>query len=68
VLGVTTRSAADSLGIQPNTALLFYQKIRQVIEWHLSKESAQMFGGKIEVIDKLFWRSSQREKRVWSGG
>jgi len=30
VLKVTARSAADLLGIQPNTAILFYQKIRQV--------------------------------------
>jgi len=28
VLEVTARSAADLLGIQPNTAILFYQKIR----------------------------------------
>jgi len=32
VLEVTARSAADILGIQPNTAILFYQKIRKVIK------------------------------------
>jgi len=31
ILEVTARSAANLLGIQPNTAILFYQKIRQVI-------------------------------------
>jgi len=31
VLEVIARSAADLLGIQPNTAIIFYQKIRQVI-------------------------------------
>ena len=31
VLEVTARSAADILEIQPNTAMLFYRKIRQVI-------------------------------------
>jgi len=29
VFEVTARSAADLLGIQPNTAILFYQKIQQ---------------------------------------
>jgi len=29
VLQVTARSAADILGIQPNSAILFYRKIRQ---------------------------------------
>ena len=31
VLQVTARSAADILGIQPNSAILFYRKIRMVI-------------------------------------
>jgi transposase len=30
VLEVTARSAADILGIQPNSAALFYSKMRQV--------------------------------------
>ena len=35
VLEVTARSAADLLGIQPNSAALFYRKIRQVIVYYL---------------------------------
>jgi len=54
VLEVTARSAADLLGIQPNTATLFYQKIRQVIAWYLSQESAQMFDGDIELDESYF--------------
>jgi len=68
VLEVTARSAADFLGLQPNTAALFYRKIRQVIVHHLEIEAEEMFEGRIEVIDKLFWQSSQRKKRRWSGG
>ena len=34
VLQVTARSAADILGIQPNSAILFYRKIRMVINHH----------------------------------
>ena len=39
VLEVTARSAADILGIQPNSAVLFYRKIREVIAYHLEQES-----------------------------
>jgi len=46
---VTARSAADLLEIQPNTAILFCQKIRQAIAWYLSQENAQMFDGDIEL-------------------
>lgn len=36
VLQVTARSAADILGIQPNSAILFYRKIRMVISHYLA--------------------------------
>jgi len=39
VLEVTARSAADLLEIHPNTAALFYKKIRQVITHRLQDES-----------------------------
>ncbi|MDW0556400.1 IS1595 family transposase, partial [Mannheimia haemolytica] len=39
VAEVTARTAADLLGIQPNTAALFYHKIRLVIEHHLALEA-----------------------------
>jgi len=49
VLEVTARSAADVLEIHPNTAALFYKKIRQVITHHLQHESANMFDGCVEL-------------------
>ncbi|MDW0955586.1 transposase [Mannheimia haemolytica] len=49
VAEVTARTAADLLGIQPNTAALFYHKIRLVIEHHLALEAHEIFEGKIEV-------------------
>ena len=36
VLQVTARSAADILGIHPNSAALFYRKIRMVISHYLA--------------------------------
>ena len=54
VLEVTARSAADILGINPNSASLFYRKIRQVIEYHLSLEASEIFAGQIELDESYF--------------
>jgi len=62
VLEVTARSTADLFGIQPNTAILFYQKIRQVIAWHLAQESAQMLDGSIE-LDESYFGGTRKGKR-----
>jgi len=43
VLEVTARSAADILDIQPNTAMLFYKKIRQVISHHVELQAHEIF-------------------------
>ena len=42
VLEVTARSAADILDIQPNTAMLFYRKIRQVISHHVELQATEI--------------------------
>ncbi|MGB3613953.1 MAG: IS1595 family transposase, partial [Elainellaceae cyanobacterium] len=39
VLQVTARSAADILNIHPNTAAMYYRKIREVISYYLEKEA-----------------------------
>ena len=43
VLQVTARSAADILGIHPNSAVLFYRKIRMVISHHLALAADEVF-------------------------
>ena len=40
---VTARTAADLLDIQPNSAALFYRKIRQVIMYHLDQNATEVF-------------------------
>ena len=45
VLQVTARSAADILGIQPNSAILFYRKIRMVISHYLALAADEVFKG-----------------------
>lgn len=62
VLEVTARSAADILGIQPNSAILFYHKIRQVIDYNLALEADEIFEGKIE-LDESYFGGHRKGKR-----
>ena len=54
VAEVTARTAADLLGIQANTAALFYHKIRLVIEYHLTLEAHDVFEGNVEADESYF--------------
>lgn len=54
VLEVTARAAADVLGIQPNSAALFYRKLRQVIAHQLALIEHEVFDGAIELDESYF--------------
>ena len=54
VFQVTARSAADILGIQPNSAILFYRKIRMVINYHLALAADEVFEGPVELDESYF--------------
>ena len=55
VLEATARSAADLLGIQPNSAALFYGKLREVIAYHhLEQEAHEIFDGAVELDESYF--------------
>ncbi|OOS07533.1 DDE transposase [[Haemophilus] felis] len=62
VLEVTARSAADLLGIQPNSAILFYRKIREVISYHLALEADEVFDGQVE-LDESYFGGHRKGKR-----
>jgi transposase len=62
VLQVTARSAADLVGIQANTAALFYHKIRQVIAAQLDLHAEEMLGGEIE-LDESYFGGARKGKR-----
>ena len=49
VLQVTARSAADILGIQPNSAILFNRKILMVISHYLALVADEVFEGPVEL-------------------
>ena len=66
VLQVTTRSAADIfLGIQPNSAILFYRKIRMVISHYLALVADEVFEGPVELDESYFGgrRKGQRSRK-----
>ena len=62
VLEVTARSAADLVGIQANTAALYYHKIRQVIAAQLDLQAEEMLGGEIE-LDESYFGGTRKGKR-----
>jgi transposase len=53
-LEVTARSAADLLGIPPNSAALFYHKIHEVIAARLELYAEEIFAGEIELDEGYF--------------
>ena len=54
VLQATTRSTADILVIHPNSAALFYRKIRMVISHHLALVADEVFEGPVELDESYF--------------
>ena len=62
VLEVTARAAADLLGIQANSAILFYRKIREVISYHLALETDEVLDAQIE-LDERFFDDHRKGKR-----
>ena len=54
VLEVTARSAVDILDMQPNSAILFYRKIRMVISHHLALAADEVFKGPVELDESYF--------------
>ena len=52
--GVSARTAAALAGVNRNTALLFYHKLREVIFAALAAETPELMAGEIEVDESYF--------------
>lgn len=52
--GVTARAAAEVSGVNRNTAILFYHKLREVIFDALAAEAPELLAGEIEVDESYF--------------
>jgi transposase len=53
VAGTPTRTAAQLVGVNRHTATLYYQKLRELIAWHLAQETPY-FWGQVEVDESYF--------------
>ena len=62
VLEVTARSAADLLGIQPNSVALFYRQLHKIIAYHLELEAHELFDGAVE-LDESYFGGAHKGKR-----
>jgi transposase len=61
ISGTTARVAAELVGVNRNTAISFYNKLRQIIVSNLEKESP-FFDGEIEV-DESYFGGARKGKR-----
>lgn len=52
--GATARSAAELTGVNRNTAILFYRKLREVIFTRLAAQQPELMSGEIEVDESCF--------------
>lgn len=68
VLEVTARSAADLLNIHPNTAALFYRKIRLLINYYLELEARIVFDGEVELDESYFGGVRKGKRGRGAGG
>jgi transposase len=68
VLEVTARSAADMLGIQPNSAALFYRKLREIITCYLEQQAHEIFDGAVELDESYFGGVRKGKRGRGAGG
>jgi transposase len=54
VAEVTARTAADLVGINRNSARLFYHKLREIIAHNLYEIGEEYFDGEIELDESYF--------------
>ena len=55
---------ADLLGIQANSAILFYRKICEVISYHLALEADEVCNGQIKFDENYFVSHRKGKGRV----
>lgn len=56
-------SVANLLEIQPNSAALFYRKLREVIALHLDEDAYEIFEGAVE-LDESYFGGARKENVV----
>ena len=62
VAGTTARCAAEIIGVNRKTSAYYFQRLRQIISFHVEQESQEVFGGEIEV-DESYFGGTRKGKR-----
>ena len=68
VAGTTARCAASLVGVNFKTAAYYYRRLRELIAYHLEKESPQIFSGEIEVDESYFGGHRKGNRGRGAGG
>ena len=66
--GVSARAAAQVSGVNRNTAILFYHKLREVIFAALAAETPELLAGEIEVDESYFGGMRKGKRGRGAGG
>ena len=62
VAGTTARCTADLVGVNRNTAAYYFQRLRDIISYHVEQEAHEIFEGEIEV-DESYFGGTRKGKR-----
>ena len=62
VVGAKARCVADLVRVNPKTAIYYFNRLREIIAYHLEQEAGTVFSVKIEVGESYFG-GKRKEKR-----
>lgn len=62
VAGTTARCTSKLVNVNKNTAIFYFQRLREIIAHQMEKESLEVFEGEIEV-DESYFGGTQKGKR-----
>lgn len=68
VAGTTARCAAELIGINRKTAAYYFERLREIILFHLEAESMHVFSGEIEVDESYFGGKRKGKRGRGAGG
>ena len=54
VAGTTARCASQLIGVNKSTAAYYFERLREIIAYHVEQEAHEVFDGEIEVDESYF--------------
>ena len=68
VAGTTARTTASLCGVNLKTAALYFVRLLEIIAYELEAETADMFGGEIDVEESYFGGRLKGKRGRWAVG